>query len=114
MTLDELNAKVDELLATEDKAERDAKGVDLKIDMRVYKEERDTTEEEKDAKITALNSDIDELNETIDQLRASNDRLADKYGKILLNEDMKEDEPDDNEPNEDIKFTLDEVIDKEL
>lgn len=114
MTLEELNAKLDEVLATEDKAERDAKGVDLKIDMRVYKEERDATEEEKDAKITALNSDIEELNETIDKLRTSNENLADKYGKILLKEDMKEDDPDDNEPNEDIKFTLDEVIDKEL
>lgn len=114
LTLDELNAKLDDVLATEDKAERDAKGVELKLDMRLYKEERDKTEEENNAKITALNSEIDEHKDTIEKLRTSNENLADKYGKILLKEDMKKEENEENETNENIKYTIDELVNKEF
>lgn len=114
MTLEELNAKFDDVLATEDKAERDAKGAEFKLDMRLYKEERDKTEEENDAKITALTGEIEEHKDTIEKLRTSNENLADKYGKILLKEDMAKDGEEEQDTNENIKYTLDELIDKEF
>lgn len=114
MTLDELNAKLDDVLATEDKSERDAKGMELKVDMRLYKEERDKTEEDNNAKIDALTSEIDEHKGTIDKLKESNSKLVDKYGAILLKEDMNKDEEEEKEENKEIKYTLDELVEKEF
>lgn len=105
MTLEELEARVDEVINTSDEAERRTKAVDLKLDMRTYKEERDRTEEENNARITALENDVNDRDSIISELRESNTRLADKYGKILIKEDEREVE----ESNED-EYDLDGLI----
>ena len=108
MTLEELETKLDELLDTEDVSERAARGVELKLAMRDYKRERDETEEENDSRITALESDVAARDNTIAELRESNTRLADKYGAILLSNDM-----EDKKKEEDIEVKdIDEYIKK--
>ena len=94
MTLEELEARLDEVMNTADEAERRTKAVDLRLDMRTYKEERDKVEEEHLARITALENDVEARDNDIKELRESNSRLADKYGKILIKEDNEPDDPD--------------------
>lgn len=95
MTLEELEAKLDEIAAATDEAVRSTLITDLKVDMRTYKEERDKTEEDNLARITALESDVADRDNTIEEVRAANTKLADKYGKALLKID-EEDNSGDN------------------
>lgn len=99
MTLEELEAKLDEVLAESDVDIRSTKIADLKLAMRDYKSERDETELNKDSEIEALKEDVKSRDETIDALKESNSALAQRYGKIAL-ENRELDEKDDDEENE--------------
>lgn len=99
MTLEELEAKLDEVLAESDADIRSTKIADLKLAMRDYKSERDETELNKDSEIEALKEDVKSRDETIDTLKESNSALAQRYGKIAL-ENRELDEKDDDEENE--------------
>lgn len=99
MTLEELEAKLDEVLAESDADIRSTKIADLKLAMRDYKSERDETELSKDSEIEALKEDVKSRDETIDTLKESNSALAQRYGKIAL-ENRELDEKDDDEENE--------------
>lgn len=90
MTLEELEAKLDEIAAATDEAIRSTLITDLKVDMRTYKEERDKTDEDNLARITALENDVAYRDNTIEEVRAANTKLADKYGKALLKADEKD------------------------
>ena len=105
MTLEELEAKVDEVLAENDADLRATKIADLKLAMRDYKSERDETELAKDSEIEALKEDVVARDKTIDELKESNSALAQRYGKIALAESDKEEEveEDDSEIDDLIK-----------
>ena len=99
MTLEELEAKLDEVLAESDADLRSTKIADLKLAMRDYKSERDETELQKDSEIESLKEDVKSRDETINSLKESNSALAQRYGKIAL-ENKELDEKDDDEENE--------------
>lgn len=99
MTLEELEAKLDEVLAESDADIRSTKIADLKLAMRDYKSERDGTELQKDSEIESLKEDIKSRDETINTLKESNSALAQRYGKIAL-ENRELDDRDDEEENE--------------
>ena len=99
MTLEELEAKLDEVLAESDADIRSTKIADLKLAMRDYKSERDETELNKDSEIEALKEDVKSRDKTIDELKESNSALAQRYGKIAL-ENRELDKKDDDEENE--------------
>ena len=99
MTLEELEAKLDEVLAESDADIRSTKIADLKLAMRDYKSERDETELNKDSEIEALKEDVKSRDETIDALKESNSALAQRYGKIAL-ENRELDDKEDEEENE--------------
>lgn len=106
MTLDELEAKLDEVMETGDADLRATKLVDLKLAMRDYKAERDEVELNKDAEIEALKGEIEEHKKSIDELKESNSALAQRYGKIAMRD---EEEANDKEEQAD---DLDELIKK--
>lgn len=99
MTLEELEAKLDEVLAESDVDIRSTKIADLKLAMRDYKSERDETELQKDSEIESLKEDVKARDETINTLKESNSALAQRYGKIAL-ENKELDDKDDEEENE--------------
>lgn len=99
MTLEELETKLDEVLAESDADLRSTKIADLKLAMRDYKSERDETELQKDSEIESLKEDVKSRDETINSLKESNSALAQRYGKIAL-ENKELDEKDDDEENE--------------
>lgn len=99
MTLEELEVKLDEVLAESDADLRSTKIADLKLAMRDYKSERDETELQKDSEIESLKEDVKARDETINSLKESNSALAQRYGKIAL-ENKELDEKDDDEENE--------------
>lgn len=99
MTLEELEAKLDEVLAESDVDIRSTKIADLKLAMRDYKSERDETELQKDSEIESLKEDVKSRDETINTLKESNSALAQRYGKIAL-ENRELDDKDDEEENE--------------
>lgn len=97
MTLEELEVKVDEVLAENDADLRATKIADLKLAMRDYKAERDETELAKDSEIEALKEDVSARDKTIDELKESNSALAQRYGKIALEARDEEEEKDEDE-----------------
>ena len=99
MTLEELELKLDDVLAEPDADIRSTKIADLKLAMRDYKSERDETELNKDSEIEALKEDVKSRDETIASLKESNSALAQRYGKIAL-ENKELDEKDDDEEND--------------
>ena len=99
MTLEELETKLDEVLAESDADLRSTKIADLKLAMRDYKSERDETELQKDSEIESLKEDVKSRDETINTLKESNSALAQRYGKIAL-ENKEPDDKDDDEENE--------------
>jgi hypothetical protein len=99
MTLEELEAKLDEVLAESDVDIRSTKIADLKLAMRDYKSERDETELQKDSEIESLKEDVKARDETINTLKESNSALAQRYGKIAL-ENKELDDKDDEEENQ--------------
>lgn len=99
MTLEELETKLDEVLAESDIDIRSTKIADLKLAMRDYKSERDETELQKDSEIESLKEDVKARDETINTLKESNSALAQRYGKIAL-ENRELDDRDDEEENE--------------
>lgn len=99
MTLEELETKLDEVLAESDADLRSTKIADLKLAMRDYKSERDETELQKDSEIESLKEDVKSRDETINTLKESNSALAQRYGKIAL-ENKELDDKDDDEENE--------------
>lgn len=99
MTLEELESKLDEVLAESDVDIRSTKIADLKLAMRDYKSERDETELQKDSEIESLKEDVKSRDETINTLKESNSALAQRYGKIAL-ENRELDDKDDEEENE--------------
>lgn len=99
MTLEELETKLDEVLAESDIDIRSTKIADLKLAMRDYKSERDETELQKDSEIESLKEDVKSRDETINTLKESNSALAQRYGKIAL-ENRELDDRDDEEENE--------------
>jgi hypothetical protein len=99
MTLEELETKLDEVLAESDVDIRSTKIADLKLAMRDYKSERDETELQKDSEIESLKEDVKARDETINTLKESNSALAQRYGKIAL-ENRELDDKDDEEENE--------------
>lgn len=99
MTLEELEAKLDEVLAESDADIRSTKIADLKLAMRDYKSERDETELNMNSEIEALKEDVKSRDETIDALKESNSALAQRYGKIAL-ENRELDDKEDEEENE--------------
>lgn len=98
MTLEELELKLDDVLAEPDADIRSTKIADLKLAMRDYKAERDETELNKDSEIEALREDVKSRDETIETLKESNSALAQRYGKIALeNRDLENEDGDDEE-----------------
>lgn len=108
MTLEELEAKLDTISDTTEEAERKALIVDLKVDMRAYKEERDKTEEDNLSRIEALENDIEERDNRINELKDSNTKLVEKYGKALLDIDNDKNESEEVETADE----LDDLIKK--
>lgn len=99
MTLEELETKLDEVLAESDVDIRSTKIADLKLAMRGYKSERDESELQKDSEIESLKEDVKTRDKTINTLKESNSALAQRYGKIAL-ENRELDDKDDEEENE--------------